>query len=420
MEKFPKGKPERLPSGRDALRAAILAATTAIAPAHSADAESLIGPFSQIAQKIPQGEKLSSHKPGEDREDLRSAGKLDVGSFKELLRKKRLSEDEEGRMEIAVYRNEVPVREQLAYMQRMFRPHGKYFDELYGVSLSSDRLSVILGLVDRVSARMNQAYVLRELMPENLDLFKHADSVIAATRPMNIHTESGFIYCNTFFSRGFDGQVYQDIAAHCGKKPLDLGKLGFVGLPEGADVASRIIVPEDFKKEQVPDPVTLPLSIPSLSGSDVVGLPTLSYSVSPRGVKKMYFSILLPYTARVQELLGYGKGAELDLDKNGLLFMLMPEVEAHVITTDPTTGATAVNASGSSGSGMFVDINGLLVRVGSFIQERILTPDVQNFKYAVSVINAPRSHTSAQEFSAMFERWKSEIAPTLDATQGRR
>lgn len=423
MEQFPKGKPERPASGRDALRAAILAATTAVTPMHSADAAQPTRSLPHATKNVP-AKSLAPQLVQKPRlvhqQESESASGLDAALFRKLLHKKKLTKDEEDRLETAVYYNEVPMQEQLDYMYRMFRPHGKHFDELYSETLSESRFSTILSLLDGVSIRLNRDYGLRDVIPTNISLLKHAEAIATATRPMIIPTEKGPFYCNTFFSRGFDGQVYQDIAAHCGDKVSDLNKLGFVVSQEGADVASRIIAPGDFEKEQVPDPHKLPLSISPLSGSDVIGMPVASYSVSPRGERKMYFSVLLPLTPRVQELLGYAQEDNLASYSNGLLFMLMPEQEGHVIATDEATEHITLNASGSSGSGMFIDIHGLLARASGFINERIIRPHTTRLPYAVSVVNAPQSHTSVHKFTADFERWKSEIAPALDSARRRR
>lgn len=365
----------RPPRGRDALRAT-LAAITAAVPA--------------IAQA------------GEGSPTLIGAPRLGWEG-REAAPSSRAAQEAPGLAQIIIAEENIiagrmPLREALTFLGRGFTQGGWYHLALEDQALSLPRLSRILQAVDAVSARMNQAYEASrrgEITAERIELFRHVDMMRRATTTIRLASTPGKgIFCNASLSRDAAGNVFEDTAAHCEADAHQLEEEGFALAADESGLASRLLTPRDLDVLGIAADAPLPQVL--APGTDIAGKTIVTVNTSPRGIDKTHFSIAMPFTPRVAELL-FGRAQVPGMQPGASGFMLKPAAEGRIIGTDPATGKPVSEMQGSSGSGVFVADGGAVFHAGSVMQGVQIADECRRLCLGVTVFTTPATNAHMHE-----------------------
>lgn len=329
------------------------------------------------------------------------------------------------RMEAMVLKDAVPLTLQLRYLRAAFGETGVYLREFYGAETPDARLSTIIALVSRVSARLDSAYA-RSRHGASPEIFAHVRTARDAARTLDVSFERRsvkdgkevtqvFVHnCNAFLYRDPFGDVREDTAAHC-FQGADPAKMGFTR-SDDADAATRMLSREEMAQKRI-RPETLPVLMPGLRSGDVFGQAIVSESFDPKDHlrEKTYFSIAMPLSPRVQDFLGWSAHGQYRTD---LFFFVNPPSESHVIAHDGDE--VTVGASGSSGSLVAMAHGKETLVVGAMVEESVVEDACTSLCYSFGIGNMPRVHESlavARRNGPLIDEWAGDIEAAIEALE---
>lgn len=312
-----------------------------------------------------------------------------------------ISATELRKMEKMVMGSDIPLQQQVSFLENSLKERNVHNRELQDTKLTSERLSEIIRLVDLVSSRLTIAYESRDRAPAELKKYFDIHALRDSSRYLHL-TERGSEkpseFCNGFLMRS-GNEVYFTTDAHCtmGTTTEQL----FFYPSNNQDVAIQYIPQEEFSAWDIKDPGALPelsrtASLNRVSGKVVA---SFSWGLDPktgnfdagRPEEKVHFSFAMPLPPAAIKVMYKVEVDQLPHIKDSAMF-IKPHGEGEVVRFDAKkNNAPVIRAGGTSGSVVGVYESGRYSVLGNLQSVARLDDTCRYLCYAVSYSASPNT-----------------------------